>query len=96
TRMRKILPETRGGKFSYMDVRLRLKESPELYDILVESYLAVMKKEPSGEQLGSFYDHYLYTDDHKNGYASNLVRHIIVNGEPLSHDSIYQGKVTQL
>jgi hypothetical protein len=90
TRIRKSLPMSKDGKFGYIDLRLTIQKLPDIVNIFEECYRSVMRKPPTTEQIGLFVDHYVYQDDYKRAYASNIVRHTVINGAPLMNDTAYQ------
>lgn len=94
-KLRKILPRASEGKYSYPDIRLTLIESSlqeELMEVFDNAYNAVMRKKPTMESFRLFQEHFVYKDDYSGVYASNLVRHVLVNGQPLGNDSNYNRK----
>lgn len=89
-KLRKNLPAfSKDGKISFLDARFSLQKTMDLAQVFEDCYRSVMKKSPSMEQLRLFVEHYVYVDDYKNAYASNIVKHLVVNGQPLSKDSHY-------
>jgi hypothetical protein len=91
-----LIQEPLTTKLNYLDVKFKLANLPECYQILESCFQAVMKKNDK-DHFKAFCTDFVYKDDYDNAYASNLVKHVYIDNKPLyQEDARYLHKKVTL